>query len=116
MPSKQKIDGFESLRGYLMKDFRTPKAWCPSCHERLDGCGTIEDEESVGPEPGDFTVCMCCSSVLRFKDDMTLRMLEEKDLDDMDDELKAKAGKIVIACKSIEPKMKERRKDRAEKN
>ena len=100
-----------------MKDFKTPKAWCPSCHERLSGTGTICDEDDdCEPGPGAFTVCMCCSSLLKFKDDMTLRMVEKKDLDDMDEELRAKAGKIVMACKSIEPKMKERRIERAKEN
>jgi len=46
--------------------------WCPKCFYRLDACTSLLDE--VRPVPGDFTVCIGCSSVLRFTETMDFEL------------------------------------------
>ncbi len=51
---------------------------CPSCGKRLDRSTGVSEEgeylkEEVEPRPGDITVCVYCSEVLTFTEDMQLR-------------------------------------------
>ncbi len=74
------------------------------------------DETSPGPQSGDFSVCLCCASILVYKDDMTFRIFKEQDMKDLDEELKEEIAKILLAVKSMQPIMKRRLKKRAEEN
>jgi hypothetical protein len=48
-------------------------AWCPQCFTILDAstCMTSSDAK---PEPGDFTICIGCASVLLFTPQMDLEL------------------------------------------
>src|ERR1700743_1857346 len=47
---------------------------CPQCFHNLNAVDAVgeKDEITIPPEPGDFTICIACSSVLRFDDNMRL--------------------------------------------
>ena len=44
---------------------------CPVCGRVLDAASMVGGEGR--PKPGDFTVCMYCSSILRFDGNLSLR-------------------------------------------
>jgi hypothetical protein len=43
---------------------QTPLRFCPVCFHKLDGVTNLTGSEK--PEPGDFTICIGCTSVLKF--------------------------------------------------
>jgi hypothetical protein len=47
---------------------------CPSCFRKLDAVDSIGEggEFPSPPEPGDYTVCIGCFSILRFDDNLQL--------------------------------------------
>jgi hypothetical protein len=47
---------------------------CPQCFKLLNAVDAVGESEETPkpPEPGDFTVCIACFSVLRFDDNMHL--------------------------------------------
>lgn len=47
-------------------------SFCPKCFKLLDAATNMEGHEK--PEPGDFTICIDCRSVLRFTPDMQLEL------------------------------------------
>jgi hypothetical protein len=58
---------------------------CPSCGKRLDRSTGINEEgehlnEEVLPSPGDITVCVYCSDVLTFTEDMQLRVATAEEI------------------------------------
>ncbi len=59
-----------------------PESVCPVCHHTLDRASCIHDEKAV-PESGDFTICIGCTALLIFMEDMTLRLTRPTDLEDM---------------------------------
>jgi len=46
------------------------ETYCPRCDNKLDGF--TEMKEGTTPKSGDVTVCLYCSAVLEFTDDMML--------------------------------------------
>lgn len=55
---------------------------CPQCFKLLDAVDTVGENATVTvpPEPGDFTVCIACSSVLRFDENMGLVLCSLSDV------------------------------------
>ena len=47
---------------------------CPKCDKILDGW--TQTEPDTHPEPGDVTICVYCSAVLQYTDDMLLRFAD----------------------------------------
>jgi len=52
------------------KDFVVPAVGCPVCGKQLDRARAISTR---GPKPGDLSLCIYCTAVLRFNNDLTLR-------------------------------------------
>lgn len=50
---------------------------CPNCGKKLDACSGLDR----GPGPGDLTVCIECSALVRFDDDMQLTGFSEDEAD-----------------------------------
>jgi hypothetical protein len=48
-----------------------PVAQCVDCGKWLDGAAGVDTDDA--PDPGDFTVCAYCGSIMVYKDDLTLR-------------------------------------------
>lgn len=65
-----------------MKSVRINKeAKCPSCGAILDGATCIYSNAT--PSPDDLSVCIYCLHWLRFNNDLTLRTMEQEDIDDL---------------------------------
>jgi hypothetical protein len=63
-------------------DHRLPEYYiCPSCQTSLTGASNTGPEQE-GPQPGDYTVCVHCTTALIFTED-GLRPMVEADVDDM---------------------------------
>ena len=50
-----------------------PSAPCPGCGQILDGAAPANPELTARPRPGDLTICIHCSSMLAYTDDLGLR-------------------------------------------
>ena len=61
-----------------------PPPACPECESVLDAA-TINEDGAV-PSPGDWSVCFECGAILRFTDDLRMRLAEDTDLASTDDE------------------------------
>jgi hypothetical protein len=57
-----------------MHPLRIAASPCPQCFHKLDAIDSVGENAVVTPppEPGDFTICIACSSVLRFDENMRL--------------------------------------------
>lgn len=51
----------------MTKHHRLKPVPCPVCFTTLDAASTI-DGDTNPPVPGDFTVCLNCSAILRYDD------------------------------------------------
>jgi len=56
--------------------FNTPEINCPSCNHKLDSVAG----QDVRPEPEDYTICIYCLAVLQFNKDLSVQLIEEKDI------------------------------------
>ncbi len=65
------------MKDYLLES----KPRCPSCREVLDGA-SCTSEQSVAPLPADFCFCLCCGAILRYTDEMQLKLCNEADMKD----------------------------------
>jgi hypothetical protein len=61
---------------------RQPNRKCPACGKVIDA-DTPASFETVAPQPDDFSICLFCSAWCRYNNDMTLRLAEEKDMEEM---------------------------------
>ncbi len=59
--------------------YRMHSRQCPQCLAWLDAATAVEDG-TPKPDPGDLTVCFRCGCLLRFGDEMNLRILRSGDL------------------------------------
>jgi hypothetical protein len=48
-----------------------PIVQCVDCGKQLDGAAGIDTD--AAPNPGDFTVCAYCGSIMVYNDELTLR-------------------------------------------
>lgn len=70
---------------------------CPHCGKPADGATGVDDRQ-VGrmPKPGDFSVCLSCSSILRYTDKLGLRRIERKELRAMQRD--PRMSKLIEIC------------------
>ena len=76
-------------------------AWCPHCFAGLSASTCITD--AARPEPGDYTVCIFCASVLRFDERMDLQMSKLEDIPTHSRLNFARAVQAVKAAKQEPP-------------
>lgn len=53
-----------------MVGFRVPQCSCPQCFHKLDAVSNVHSAEP--PQVGDFTLCIGCTAVLQFDENMQL--------------------------------------------
>jgi hypothetical protein len=51
----------------------TPDSSCPQCGKRFDRASSVINDHAR-PSPGDFSLCIACGTVLRFTDDLSVRL------------------------------------------
>jgi len=86
------------------KDSRLANNVCPECGCKLDAATFVADE-SIKPEPGDFSVCIDCGSFMVFDDDMRLEHFPDEKLLELEDKHRLELTKMRRAVMKI----KERR-------
>ena len=57
---------------------RTPLCHCPVCGHHLNAATPVEGDPQ--PQPGDFTVCLYCTSFLVYEPDLTVREMSEEEV------------------------------------
>ena len=65
----------------------------------LDGVTAIEGEHK--PNEGDYTICVYCTSFLKFTADMSYKELTEQEIAEMDDDNKAMLVHARNMCESF---------------
>lgn len=63
----------------LEKTTRVPKSICPTCQTILSAA--TDFTHGAAPKPDDITICINCGTILCFKEDMTLRLAVQLDID-----------------------------------
>jgi len=63
-----------------MKTTVTPNSICPYCGHKFNRASNPEGQV---PTPGDYSVCIECSEILVFDDDLLLRKPTDKELEDV---------------------------------
>lgn len=99
-----------------MKKFRVESdPRCPSCRRTLGGASSpFEKSDDPGPGPGDFTVCACCGAIMRYTDDMQLKICDKSD---MEEAMKHNLGeKLLQVSMALAPIIKKTRQEDAAKN
>lgn len=54
-----------------MSEHVCPESMCLNCGKRLNAATALAGE--IGPQPGNFTVCLDCGHLMVFAADLTLR-------------------------------------------
>lgn len=64
-----------------------PPSLCPQCGDKLDMATSTT--EAARPEPGDFSICLHCGTILRFDADLRCQRASAADFD--------QAPKVILA-------------------
>ena len=83
--------------------FRVPLCHCPHCGEKLDAASLFGKQKADRASPGDFSVCINCAAVLRFRDDLTLRATTLGEHKEADPEKLDQIMKAILFCKKMNP-------------
>lgn len=62
-----------------------PAQACPNCGYKMDKAADPTDNCRV-PNRGDFTLCLACTALLRFGDDLLFRKTTDEDVKELDAE------------------------------
>lgn len=71
-----------------MKQHKLPPIRCPFCGSLCDGATNAQVGQSNPPDSGDITMCIVCSGVCVYTDDLTLRKMNAGDYATLPDALK----------------------------
>jgi hypothetical protein len=82
-----------------MVDIQVPESVCPFCFILLD---TVNNTDGgTAPDPGDFTVCLGCASVMRFDENLQLVAAKFEDIPIQD---RAKFATLKMCVEEIKNK------------
>lgn len=82
---------------------------CPNCGNLADGA-TAYDGSEAAPSPGNYLVCLYCSSIGMYNEDYSIKQLAEQDLVQLEQEdpmLVVELRKAQVAVQKI---MQEKRR------
>ncbi len=65
---------------------RTENSKCPQCGYTLDAHDCTDPVESRAPKKDDISICIKCASYNMFNEDLTLRVMTEEDINNIDPE------------------------------
>jgi len=78
------------------KTKRLAASFCPFCFTVLDAASGLGHENY--PQPGDFTICIKCAGVLRFREDMSI---EPSSLESIPTHSRMKFAQMVTHVKAF---------------
>ena len=67
-------------RPFLRSQMQTKRCACLNCGHLLSASGTIQDGVSAAPHEGDYTVCLYCSHLMVYRDDLSVRNLTSAEI------------------------------------
>lgn len=77
---------------------------CPKCGYKIEHSSPIEKKDAgASASKGDFTLCLSCGEILRFDDNMQLKISTQKDLEDLEIEQYKKITKGSLLIKHFKP-------------
>jgi len=79
--------------GFNWTDTAHPRSPCPFCDAPLDRASS---PEGYHPSPGNFTVCLVCTQILIFKQDLSLRGATVEELKKLDEQHPRFANKMRL--------------------
>jgi hypothetical protein len=72
-------------------------AFCPVCFYVFDRASNLEDLDR--PKPGDCTLCINCSALLKFEPDMQLSVTK---LEDIPIQFRAKFARMAMLIREVQ--------------
>jgi len=94
---------FISVSRRMPESFHVPPVMCPSCGKHLDAASSPDDD--VKPSVGDISVCIYCSHICVFGDDMVLRNPTDEEM------LQIAGDKQVIAVVNVTADFRKRARE-----
>lgn len=86
----------------MERDSRTiklvPEA-CPGCGAQLDAASNLTTNQR--PVEGDFTVCLYCTTRLRFGHELRLELVQQEVLDELPEDERVFLAQVVAICQQI---------------
>jgi hypothetical protein len=70
---------------------------CPVCKKELDGATCLEGDHK--PSEGDCTICVYCTSFLKFQADLSFKELTQQEIGDMNGNQRATLVRVRKLCK-----------------
>lgn len=71
-----------------MSTFEIPKTCCPECGKEIDRASSL-DNEAEKPKPNDLSICLDCTSVSYYQEDLSLKLLPKEEYDNLPNDLKS---------------------------
>lgn len=62
---------------------------CPACGYASDVASNLPGGGHAEPRPGDLSICLNCAALSAFRLDLSLRLLSQRELQDLPDEAKS---------------------------
>lgn len=63
--------------------YATPADSCPACSHPFAMATPVAGRQG-GPQPGDYTICICCGEFLAFDADLKVRIATSEELADIE--------------------------------
>jgi hypothetical protein len=83
----------------VFTDIQVPESFCPKCFTLLDAVSNLYGRNA--PDPGDFTICINCASVLRFDENFQFALAK---FDDIPIQLRSEFAMLKYAVEEIQDK------------
>jgi hypothetical protein len=77
-----------------IKTTKTGKDYCPGCNALIDHATSFDNNT---PNPGDITICFYCAEILYFSEDMSVDILPDVLLNEMDEKTRAYISQVQKA-------------------
>jgi hypothetical protein len=85
------------LKGKVM-----PDCHCLNCDHNVNRAAAVDDD--ISPSPGDATICLYCSHIMIFTDDMGMRNPNDEELSEI--ERSGDYQKMLWVARQFQKKMK----------
>ena len=79
-----------------------PLSYCPSCGYKMNAATSLEND--AVPKSGDFSVCLRCGEILRFDENLLLRVVPLKEWDTLPKYEKEVLLKYSVAARRVHMK------------
>ena len=73
---------------------------CPECGKVLD-CSTSVEFDGAKPSPGDISICLDCTAILEFGENLELKRISNEDFSSLPENIKNSLKKVRDAINSL---------------